>query len=224
MDRCERNTDKIIDGLTGNLSVPDRRELEAHLATCPDCRRASAEMHDLWAALAAVPIPASANVSTLPAPPPDSRRSHRRSRTRTILTLAAMLVVGLIGGYAAAPIGRDTIGAGSEAGSYLLLLRQPNVTLGPDTPPESELVREYGAWAGRLAQRKALVMGERLNDDVATFLTGHEPDPSARETAPYISGFFLVRASSLSDATAIALTMPHLRYGGSVEVREVAKE
>jgi hypothetical protein len=38
-----------------------------------------------------------------------------------------------------------------------------------------------------------------------------------------MSGFFLIRANDRDEALAVARTHPHLRYGGSIEVREIVR-
>ena len=41
------------------------------------------------------------------------------------------------------------------------------------------------------------------------------------ETKELVGGFYLVRADSYEAATALADDSPHLRYGGTIEIREI---
>jgi hypothetical protein len=79
---------------------------------------------------------------------------------------------------------------------------------------ETELVREYRAWAGELAGRGRLVTGEKLG--IQGWTLGAD---SAAVPGP--AGFFVIAARDESEALAIARTCPHLRHGGTVSVRPI---
>ncbi len=36
-----------------------------------------------------------------------------------------------------------------------------------------------------------------------------------------MTGYFVIRARDYAEATSIAMTAPHLRYGGSIELRRI---
>lgn len=87
--------------------------------------------------------------------------------------------------------------------TYMLLL-----TEGPSyaQATHTEILRrrhEYGRWADSL---------ERLGK---LDLEGHLEGPGLG----VVDGLFLIRAANDSDATRIAATCPHNKYGGHVEVR-----
>ncbi|HUF35164.1 MAG TPA: YciI family protein [Gemmatimonadales bacterium] len=88
---------------------------------------------------------------------------------------------------------------------------------------EAERVREYGEWAGLRAERGELVAGEKLREEPdlvigadATVTTA--PRPAG---APRLAGFFIVRAADRAAALEIARSCPHVRYGGSIVIREI---
>lgn len=76
------------------------------------------------------------------------------------------------------------------------------------------LVDEYRNWAGELFQQGYLEGGEKLKDPRLEL--GRQ-----LENPAVLSGFFQVRASSMKEAEQLAETCPHLKYGGSVEVRQI---
>jgi len=106
---------------------------------------------------------------------------------------------------------------------YLLLLRQGAMV---ETSPSEEdaLVKEYAAWGRALHEKGELVLAEKLADDLR-LLPAAAQDPAhipQVESVSRVQGFFLIRATSLEDALRIARECPHLRHGGSIEVRPIA--
>lgn len=83
-----------------------------------------------------------------------------------------------------------------------------------------ELVTEYSAWAAALRERGRLETGEQLA--AAEILLVRQADsivvgergPAAEAGA--LTGLFVIRAASESEALSIARTCPHLKYGGRV--------
>jgi hypothetical protein len=82
---------------------------------------------------------------------------------------------------------------------------------------EQARIREYGAWA-----RDLRIRGERLDDTRETLRSGAAVRSSAAR-AHAIGGFFLIDAGSEADAERIARSCPHIRHGGSVELRRIAR-
>ena len=105
--------------------------------------------------------------------------------------------------------------AAADGPRYLLLLYEGS-RFDRGGATREQLVREYGAWAGGLAQRGKLVEASELGDEERLVSGAGE---STRAAAGAISGFFIVRAADISEAAAIALSCPHLKYGGEVAVR-----
>ena len=123
-------------------------------------------------------------------------------RTRFFAIAAAIAICAFLGGYAVA-------GSQSEP-THILFVHQQQI------PVTSEQMRarvaEYGAWARNLQG------GERLTSHV-WLLEGSRVE----NATPTINGYFLMRASDDTDALRIARTCPHLRYGGRVELRRIAR-
>ena len=101
---------------------------------------------------------------------------------------------------------------------YLLLLREDGSF---QVPPEGEaaLVEEYRRWARDLRDRQRLVAGEKLEDSARNLPS--TPSSSAPAT-PAITGFFILAAPDDAAAQAIALRCPHLRHGGTIELRRIS--
>ncbi|MGE0455415.1 MAG: YciI family protein [Vicinamibacteria bacterium] len=133
----------------------------------------------------------------------------RRGPRHLLLTAAALACVAV--GWLA----RDQFGRTVQdvPGLYLLLLSKlPEST---DSAAQARFVEEYRQWANGLRGEGRLVRGEKLGGE-ARDLGAIAPEGSMNP-----SGFFLIRARSLEEATALARGCPHLRRGGSITIRNV---
>lgn len=98
---------------------------------------------------------------------------------------------------------------------FLLLLYQDENFASDVSEPE--LVEEYRLWAESLGKEGKLLDGHKLTDQ------GRRLGVAAGQ-GETLSGFFRVYAESLEEATALSQTCPHLKYGGTIEVRGIDLE
>src|SRR5258706_461343 len=94
--------------LLGGLAIADEAGLEAHLMECGDCRAECDRLGELGLLVAALPVPVvrdleAADVSPRPllvaggkSTTPQSGRVARRRDVRTLVAVAAALVVGTV--------------------------------------------------------------------------------------------------------------------------------
>ena len=136
---------------------------------------------------------------------------RRWSAPRLAAAAAAVLIATAWGAFA---LGRSSAGAAGPGDKYLLLLYGAESTSAAD---ETARFAEYSAWAGRLAAEKRLDAAERLGPSAR--LAG--PGMPGLDAAPPPLGFFVVRAPSFDEASALAAECPHVKHGGSVVVRKV---
>jgi len=149
------------------------------------------------------------------------RRSRGRPRLARWGLAAAAAIVLFVGGYLTGQ--RERVTAPDELPRFVLLLYE-----GPEyrrTAPgqEQERVREYSEWARERGVRGELEAGEKLREDADIVI---RPDGSvAAETpapaATRLAGFFMIRAADDRSAVEIARSCPHVRYGGSIVIREI---
>lgn len=146
------------------------------------------------------------------------RRPRRRALEWGLVAAAAVAL--FVGGYFTGQGGRGM--PAPDLPRFLLLLYE-----GPeyrDIPPgrEAERVREYGRWAAERGALGQLESGEKLSDDGGLRI---ETDGSVSSTPPSsetrLTGFFMIRAPDDRSALEIARTCPHVRYGGSIVIREI---
>ena len=150
--------------------------------------------------------------------------------------VAASLLIGLLVGRRSATPARETrepAVASSATGTptkeqYLLLLEGPARTQPPDAAPTSAdsaamraIVAEYRAWAGRLRSSGALVLAEKLADEPIVVHARDGVVRPVRNSADEVGGFFLIQVADSAEAERIVRECPHLKYGGTVQLRKI---
>ena len=145
-----------------------------------------------------------------------------RGGVTTLARVAAALVIFAVGAMA----GRAMPAPGSpdSAPRFLLALHEDSSFV-PDRPI-AELVNEYSAWAAELGGRGQLVVAEKLSEWrvlLPEAAAAGIPEATTASASGAMSGFFLIRAADRAEAQRVALTHPHLRYGGTIELREVER-
>jgi hypothetical protein len=237
---CERVREEFVDRLTGNLDPERSKAIDDHIAGCAACRAETGRMRELWTELGTLRAPAAsgaagriarlieARSASVPAAPSSGSR-HTSLVGLSALALAASLAIGVA-------LGRRTTSSDSAAPNaasvvprerYVLLLHGPARTAPrsaseakADSVAEQAIVSEYRAWAGRLRDSGALVMAEKLASDPLTMLTPTGSTELPHDTADELGGFFLIQADS-AEAFRIARECPHLKHGGTVQVRRI---
>lgn len=137
------------------------------------------------------------------------------------LAIAASLLL-FLGGLALGRLGGSSTPPEDGRPRFALFLYE-----GPEydhARPEAmeRRVQEYVAWASEPRQNGVIEGGEKLREDADVTIdsggTG-EASPGAGESR--LAGYFIVRARDRRAAVEIARTCPHVRYGGSIVVREI---
>jgi hypothetical protein len=136
---------------------------------------------------------------------PKSARVRRQAAQGTML-LALMVIAFFAGRMEKQP-------AADARPQFLLLLYEDSTYR--DDRPIREIIAEYGRWADSLRERRELDLGEKLGDAHAELPAGAEPATAVP------TGLFIVRATDLETARAIAGSSPHLRQGGRIVVHAI---
>lgn len=118
------------------------------------------------------------------------------------------------------------IAQGAPAGRYLLLLFEDDRYDSPTSDAAmTERIGEYTAWAARLRRERRLGDAAKLTPGGRWLTPGDSgvasgpPVPDPRRGT--IAGFFEILAHDESEATRISNDCPHLRYGGTIELRRI---
>jgi hypothetical protein len=111
---------------------------------------------------------------------------------------------------------------------YLLMICSDEKSDAQMTPEQSAARHEgWGRYTAELHASGKMLGGERLRPASAA-TTVRQPngrtllaDGPFAETKEQLGGYYLIDASDLDEAVSWASKMPHLAYGGSVEVRPI---
>lgn len=111
--------------------------------------------------------------------------------------------------------------------NYMLLLHSnPDAYLKLSPEEAQKALQKFLAWRERLRSQKILVGSARLKDDVGKVVRGagkpRVTDGPYTETKEVLGGYFTVEAPDYDVAVTLCGDCPHLEYGGTIEVREVA--
>ncbi len=99
---------------------------------------------------------------------------------------------------------------------YMLLLHEDDRF----TPGEPmEMFEEYGAWMQNTFARGVKITGQELVNEAVLVRKGTQNINRGEETTTRTTGYFILEASSLEEAIAVAEENPHVKYGGTVEVK-----
>jgi hypothetical protein len=243
---CERIREEYIERLTGTLSPERSMAIDQHLATCAACRVETERMRELWAELGTLKVAAGSGAAARVArmvdargrPPEMVERSgiaFRWTRRTVIsgLALAACVLLGMVVGRRTSSPAVPAVQASTHVATvpakekYVLLLHGPSrpPSAGPptaaDSAAERAIVDEYRAWAVSLANAGSLVTAEKLADDPLTMLVADRTVQMPRNTPDELGGFFLIQVADSAEAFRIARACPHLKHGGSVQVRRI---
>jgi len=110
---------------------------------------------------------------------------------------------------------------------FLLLLHESTTDAPALSAAEIQaVIREYQAWGSKLAESGRLLAGHKLVDGSARHLSGHGADLSVTdgplaEAKEIIGGFYQIEADDYDQAVKLVGDCPHLRFGGTIELRQI---
>lgn len=137
----------------------------------------------------------------------DSRRSPWLYAAASILLVASGIAIGRMGATGStAP--QQTV----QPNRFLLMLTDAD-PVGDD----AARAEQYRQWAADVRAAGHQISGDRLaNGGIAVMRDGSAPVMN-----PEVQGFFIVSASGLDEAAAVARSSPHVRSGGLIIVRPI---
>lgn len=228
---CDESRAALIDALAMRRPITDAVVL-AHIDSCAACRAARDEYDAMWGRLGNLAIPH---------PPPDARARFdqrlasaqhgsadvwRRVRPWYVGAWAATMVIAALGGFGVGA--RRAEGHGPSPivdmpgtkSTFLLLFHIDSTFRRGQTPAASAaIMADYGRWADSLRRDGTLIGGEKLADSTAWFGPAHEV--TAR--GDHLAGFMVIQVKDRAQAEKVAAACPHLKYGGRIELRMIAR-
>ena len=96
---------------------------------------------------------------------------------------------------------------------YMLLLHEDS-RFRPGEP--MEMFEEYKAWMEAVGSQGVAITGQELQNEALILDPDGDPGEDGEERT---TGYFLLEAETMDQAAEIARSIPHLKYGGRVEVK-----
>lgn len=139
---------------------------------------------------------------------------------RWAVAAGILLMLGIFAGsYAARPRAEGPLDSRPQ---FALLLYEDAAYR--SAPPDGLQARiaEYAGWARELANEGRLVDAGKLSD-AGALLAGTDRASAVVPRAPegVLAGYFVIRAKDRAEAERVARECPHLRYGGTISLREI---
>jgi hypothetical protein len=106
--------------------------------------------------------------------------------------------------------------------TFMLLLKGGEFS-GYSPEDAQKILEDYMGWSQKLRAQGKYKGGDELKDGgrVLSVKDGRVVDGPFTETKEVVGGYFLIEEPNVEAAIATAKDCPHLKYKGSVEVREI---
>jgi len=147
-------------------------------------------------------------------------RAKRRGTTPRLLAAAAavaLFAAGLAIGRRTLPGGSPGAASAADAPRFVLFLYDAPSEPSMSDAQMQERVSEYRSWAIALRRRGAEIRGEKLRLDRSERL-----GPASPGSSP-LGGYFVISAKDWESAMEVARSCPHLKHGGTIEVRQIER-
>jgi len=144
----------------------------------------------------------------------------RMLHARWAVAAGILLVLGIFAGsYASRPAAE---GAQDSRPQFALLLYEDASYQSAPADGQEARIAEYAGWARRLAGEGRLVDAGKLSD-AGELLAGTDrsSDVVPRASEGVLAGYFVIRAKDRAEAERVARECPHLKYGGTISLREI---
>lgn len=133
---------------------------------------------------------------------------------RIIIGIAASILL-FLGGTWYGKSSTEPISITPEMGYMLLLHEDERFT--PGDP--MDMFQEYAAWMENTFAKGVKITGQELANEAVLVRKGIPNINQGTETNERTTGYFILEANSLQEAIAVAQENPHVKYGGTVEVK-----
>jgi len=110
----------------------------------------------------------------------------------------------------AAPAGID------PAHGYMLILHED---AGFKQGEPRAMFEEYSNWMHKTLDRGVKIDGQELKNEAAIVSGDRQVAMLGADAGEKITGYFVIEAASMDEALEVAKDNPHVKYGGSIEVK-----
>jgi len=135
----------------------------------------------------------------------------KTSKRRTWIIGIAASVLLFVVGYIAGGSSSSDITSG-----YVLLLHEDE-NFQP-VGSEIEIFTKYATWMGKMALSGVSITGKELSPESTSWLSDVNNTSAINYGKDKISGYFIIDINDQAEAEKIALSSPHIKFGGTVEL------
>jgi len=123
-------------------------------------------------------------------------------------TIAAIIVAFFLGGYSQQE---------NPEMAYMLILHEGE-GFQPGEP--TEMYNEYRNWMHSIDEKGIQINGQELKNEAVMVSSNRNINYLEGNENNRVTGYFVLNAASLDEAIAIARDNPHIKYGGTIQVKE----
>lgn len=135
------------------------------------------------------------------------------TKVRRLVVVVAASILFFLGGMSLERYSHRDIDP--DQGYMLVLFEDKNFNV--DEP--QKIVSEYMDWHKSIEENGVHIVGQELHNKSAVVNKNSVIYLDSMSTKR-VTGYFILEASSVSDVVQIASTSPHVKYGGSIEIKE----
>ena len=100
---------------------------------------------------------------------------------------------------------------------YMLILHEDE-KFQPGEP--YEMFREYAQWMNNTFEKGISITGQELKNEATWIDAEKNVEHLTASATNKVTGYFVLEARSLEEALEVAKNNPHIKYGGSIEVKQ----
>lgn len=134
---------------------------------------------------------------------------------KRLATIAAAVILFLAGNY----FGKKSINQTiiNPSMGYMLILHEDNQFM-PGNP--NEMYQEYAAWMQNTFKKGVNIIGQELKNETIFINSNKDETYKDESLQNRTTGYFILEAESLETVLEIAKSNPHIKYGGSIEIKK----
>ncbi len=142
-----------------------------------------------------------------------TRKSKKQVYVKWAISVAASLLL-FVSGIFYERLNSSDIVLIEPSKGYMLLLHEDNSFV-PAEP--KEMFYEYKNWMESTFERGVKITGQELKDEAVLVNQDGQSEVKNHERT---TGYFILEAKTLGEAIKVAQENPHIKYGGTIEVKQ----
>jgi len=142
-------------------------------------------------------------------------KTHKMNTALKLAFAAVAILLFFIGNY----VGKQSmkVKAIEPSMGYMLILHEDD-QFRPGEP--YEMYQEYAGWMENTTAKGIAMIGQELKNEAVIVDHRQNVEHLDKNSAKKTTGYFILEAESLEIALEVAKSNPHIKYGGTIEVKQ----